>query len=80
MPPSIQYQQVPLGVPTQVAANETFALPSCACVVQSTVALDLGFAQGGPFTAAPGTTTGIQTAAMWARCASAATVVAKRIG
>jgi len=77
MPASIQYQQIPLGVPTAVAANETFALPSGGNRVQSTVALDLGFAQAGPFTASPNSTTGVETNATWARCASAAIVTVK---
>lgn len=79
--PNIQYQQIPLGVPTPVGAGETFALPNRACVVLGSVAIDLGFAQGGPFTANAATaTTGVQTAATWGKCASAGTVSAKQIG
>jgi hypothetical protein len=79
--PNIQYQQVSLGVPTSVLQNETFALPSIACTLLSSVALELGMAQTGPFTAAAASTTGMQTAATWARCPTAAAVVtAGRIG
>lgn len=80
--PNIQYQQIPLGVPTPVLQNETFAIPACACLVNSSVAIEVGYAQAGPFVAQPtSATTGLQTSATWGRCATAAAVVsAKRIG
>lgn len=70
------YMQLPLGVPTPVLQNETFGIPSCSCVILSTVALEVGFAQAGPYTAAPtSATTGLTTPATWARCPTAGAVV-----
>ena len=81
MPNNVAYQQIPIGVPTPVLQNETFALPNRAVLVISSAALELGAGQAGPFTAQATTaTTGMQTAGMWGRCTTgAATVTAKRI-
>jgi len=79
MTPNVAYMQVPLGVPTSVIQNQTFALPNVACVILSTVALEVGFAQAGPYVAAPtSATTGLNTGATWARCTTAAAVVSAK--
>ena len=80
--PNVAYQQIPLGVPTNVLQNETFALPTRAHVIFSSAALELGQAQAGPFTAQPTTaTTGMQSAATWGRCTTGVAVVScKEIG
>jgi hypothetical protein len=74
--PDIQYKQIPIGVPTTVLQNETFSLPNRACWIVSSVALEFGQSQAGPWTAsAVSATTGLQAPANWARCPSASALV-----
>lgn len=73
--------QLCLGVAQQIAQNEVWALPSCACLISTTVALEGSFSPGGPWVAVPGSPgPGTQmTAAGYIRCpTAAATVMAKK--
>jgi|SoiMethySBSTD1v2_1073268.scaffolds.fasta_scaffold4435640_1 hypothetical protein len=76
MTPTPQYLQLPIGVPTNVLQNQTFGIPTCSCRILSSVALEFGFFQTGPFVAsAESATVGTETPATWGRCATGAAVV-----
>ena len=79
---TIQYMQIPIGVPTVVLQNQTFALPNRPCITIGSVALEFSQQQIGPWTAsAESATIGVQSPGNWARCPSAnALVTCKAIG
>lgn len=72
---------IPLGAPTDILQNIIYALPNRACLILSTVALEVGQKDTGAWVAAPTSTSGMQTAGSFIRCTTAgATVTAKPLG
>lgn len=68
---------IPVGVPTVIAQTNQYALPSRACLVQSSAVLETSL-DGSTWAAVTATTTGTVLGACLARCTSGtATVLCK---
>lgn len=70
---------IPVNVPTTIPQNVVHALPARLSTVISTVALEVSQSQGGPWTAAPDSLTGMESANSFVRCPSASALVTAKL-
>lgn len=65
---------ISLGIPATILQNIVYALPNVACMILSSVALEVS-QDGTTWVAAPTSTSGMQTAGVFIRCPTAGALV-----